>query len=113
MEHLKRLVYESIYKVHNTAGVFLSKVLKGVSWKSTNLLLTTETMEFKVWHDCHILKHQIWLGVTVSRVLLNSIKKFVTYSTTRTLFGKNQESAYCWLFLKVIYSDCRDVKAIL
>ena len=29
-------------------------------------------MEFKVRHDCHILKHKIWLRVTVSGVLLNN-----------------------------------------
>ena len=44
-------------------------------------------MKFEVRHDCHILKNQIWLRVTVSRILFNSIKKFVRKSPTRMPFG--------------------------
>lgn len=41
-------------------------------------------MKFEVRHDCHILKNQIWLRVTVSRILFNSIQKFVSKSPTRS-----------------------------
>ena len=41
-------------------------------------------MKFEVRHDCHIFKNQIWLRVTVSRILFNSIQKFVSKSPTRS-----------------------------
>lgn len=49
-------------------------------------------MEFKVRHDRHVLKHQIWLRVTVSRILLNIITQFIKTSYAHSLWARHVTS---------------------